>query len=423
MPGGGAVTVVVLPAAGSADLLAQPLSGRVAEDHLRAAAGQLGGARVAVAGGRDGGLPLDLADLDGHLTGPAGHRVVLVAADAALLTADTIRDLIARHVVGGFATALRAGIRDDEPRGRDWIESHVLATVAAADAERHPVAWALEPDAAKVVLAELAGAPPGDPIARLAEAVRAQGWPVSELIAADWRDAVRVRDAIGFSYAGRVLQERILRGWMLAGVQVVDPASTWIDAGVVLHPGVVLQPRTHLAGTTTVEAGAQVGPDVLLTDTRVGESASVRYAVCEGAELGPATTVGPYVYLRRDTRLAAGAGVGCFVEMKDTRIGEGTIVGHFACLIDGDIGQRSVVAAFSGTANFDGVVKRRAVIGDDVLIGAATAVLAPARIGDGATTATGTVVTRDVPPGAMAIARVSQVNVEGWVAAARRRGK
>jgi bifunctional UDP-N-acetylglucosamine pyrophosphorylase/glucosamine-1-phosphate N-acetyltransferase len=180
-------------------------------------------------------------------------------------------------------------------------------------------------------------------------------------------------------------------------------------------PDAVLEPGCHLRGTTTVEAGAVVGPDTTLLDTAVGPDASVVRSHCLGAAIGPGATVGPFSYLRPGTRLARGAKVGAFVETKNVEVGEGSKVPHLSYVGDATIGRGANVGAATVFVNYDGVQKHHTTIGDEVRIGSDTMLVAPVTVGDGAYTAAGSVITDDVPPGAMAVARAPQRNVAGWV--------
>jgi bifunctional UDP-N-acetylglucosamine pyrophosphorylase/glucosamine-1-phosphate N-acetyltransferase len=202
---------------------------------------------------------------------------------------------------------------------------------------------------------------------------------------------------------------------MRAGVTVVDPQTTWVDVTVRVEADAVLQPGTQLQGTTTVGSGAVVGPDSTLLDTEVGEGASVVRSHVLGAVIGPEATVGPFSYLRPGTRLSRGAKVGAFVEAKNVEVGEGSKVPHLSYVGDATIGQGANIGAATVFVNYDGVAKHRTTIGDHVRIGSDTMLVAPVTVGDGAYTAAGSVITSDVPPGAMAVARAPQRNVAGWV--------
>jgi bifunctional UDP-N-acetylglucosamine pyrophosphorylase/glucosamine-1-phosphate N-acetyltransferase len=202
---------------------------------------------------------------------------------------------------------------------------------------------------------------------------------------------------------------------MLSGVTVVDPATTWVDVTASVAPDALLEPGVQLLGTTSVATGAVVGPDTTLTDTEVGEGASVIRSHCGGAVIGPEATVGPFSFLRAGTRLARGAKVGAYVETKNVEVGEGTKVPHLSYVGDATIGRDSNIGAATVFVNYDGVAKHRTSVGDHVRIGSDTMLVAPVTVGDGAYTAAGSVITEDVPPGAMAIARGRQRNVAGWV--------
>jgi bifunctional UDP-N-acetylglucosamine pyrophosphorylase/glucosamine-1-phosphate N-acetyltransferase len=202
--------------------------------------------------------------------------------------------------------------------------------------------------------------------------------------------------------AAAVLRDRINEGHMLAGATIVDPATTWIDPSVVLEPDSTIQPFTVLKGETRVGRGAEVGP----------------HAVCVDAEVGPNVLVGPFCYLRPGTVLETGAKAGAFVEIKNSRIGARTKVPHQTYLGDADVGEDTNVAAGNITVNFpheEGRPKGRTKIGRNVRTGVHYAFVAPVEIGDDAWIGAGSVITDDVPPEALAIARQRQVTKEGYV--------
>jgi bifunctional UDP-N-acetylglucosamine pyrophosphorylase/glucosamine-1-phosphate N-acetyltransferase len=186
---------------------------------------------------------------------------------------------------------------------------------------------------------------------------------------------------------------------MLAGVTIVDPASTFVEAGVELEPDVILHPFTVLRGTTRVESGAELGPHVVAVDAAIGRDARV----------------GPFCYLRPGATLLAGAKAGTFVEVKNSVIGEGAKVPHLSYVGDASIGEHTNIGAGTVFVNYDGVDKHRSTVGDHARTGADNMFVAPVHVGDGAYTAAGSVITQDVPPGAMGVARAPQRNVEGWV--------
>jgi bifunctional UDP-N-acetylglucosamine pyrophosphorylase/glucosamine-1-phosphate N-acetyltransferase len=230
-----------------------------------------------------------------------------------------------------------------------------------------------------------------------------------------------VNDRAQLAEAARVLRERINLTHMQAGVAILDPTTTWIDADVVLEPDSTVLPNTQLKGTTVVRRGAVVGPDTTLVSTEVGADAHVRRTTAEGAVIGDEANVGPYSYLRPGTRIGRGAKVGAYVEVKASEIGDGSKVPHLSYVGDATIGARSNIGAATVFVNYDGENKHKTVVGDDVRVGSDTMLVAPVTIGDGAYTAAGSVITEDVPAGALGVGRARQRNIEGWVA--KRRGK
>jgi bifunctional UDP-N-acetylglucosamine pyrophosphorylase/glucosamine-1-phosphate N-acetyltransferase len=229
-----------------------------------------------------------------------------------------------------------------------------------------------------------------------------------------------VNDRVQLAEAARFLRDRINRDHMRAGVAILDPTTTWIDAGVVLEADATVLQNTQLKGSTVVRRGAVVGPDTTLVSTEVGEDAQVRRTTADGAVIGDRATVGPYTYLRPGTRLGAGAKAGAYVEIKASEIGAGSKVPHLSYVGDATIGERSNIGAATVFVNYDGRDKHHTTVGNDVRVGSDTMLVAPVEIGDGAYTAAGSVITQDVPPGALGVGRSKQRNIEGWVE--RKRG-
>jgi bifunctional UDP-N-acetylglucosamine pyrophosphorylase / glucosamine-1-phosphate N-acetyltransferase len=217
----------------------------------------------------------------------------------------------------------------------------------------------------------------------------------------------------------RALYARIAAQWQARGVVIEDPATTRIDATVRIECGARIRPQTELVGQTVVGRGSRVGPVSSIRDSVIGADCLVHYAVCQDAEIGDGANVGPYTWLRSGTKLGPGCRAGAYVELADSVVGAGTSIPHLAGLFGADVGRNCNFGSMSGPANFDGVQKHRTRIGDDVSIGSCTILVAPVSIGDGASTAAGTVITEDVPSGALGVARVPQRNVTGWAALRR----
>ena len=224
-----------------------------------------------------------------------------------------------------------------------------------------------------------------------------------------------VNDRVQLAELRAELNRRLLRRWMLDGVTVVDPATTWVDVQVELRTDVVLHPGTQLHGACSVGDGAEIGPDTTLTACVVGAGATVVRTHGSDSEIGENASVGPFAYLRPHARLGPKGKIGTFVEVKNADIGAGSKVPHLTYVGDATIGEMSNIGASSVFVNYDGVRKQRTVIGSHARTGSDTMFIAPVTVGDGAYTGAGTVLRDDVPPGALAVSGGTQRTIEGWV--------
>jgi bifunctional UDP-N-acetylglucosamine pyrophosphorylase/glucosamine-1-phosphate N-acetyltransferase len=241
------------------------------------------------------------------------------------------------------------------------------------------------------------------------------GGHVIVAVSASESETAGVNDRLQLAAAARTYNDRLLDEHMRAGVTVVDPSTTWVDADVVLEPDVTLAPGVELRGRTEVATGTVVGPYTTLEDTTVGVGSRIERAVCRGARIGADVTVGPFAYLRPGAVLGDGAHIGTYVEIKNSEVGTGSKVPHLTYVGDATIGEDSNIGASSVFVNYDGAAKHRSTVGDHVRIGADNMIVAPVTIGDGAYTGAGTVVREDVPPGALAVSAGPQRTIEGWV--------
>ena len=362
----------------------------------------------------------------------AEDDVLVLTGDTPLLRAETLAVLATEHrLVDAAATILTADL--DEPTGYGRIVrdarggvDRIVEQADATDAELEitevnssiycfrrgllaPALRRLDPENAQgeYYLTDVIGV------------LRAAGHVVIGAHADDPTETLGVNDRDQLAAAEAVLRRRINRTWMRAGVSMTDPERTYVDASVELEPDVALLPDTMLEGRTVVGAGSVIGPTCQLVDTIVGERATVRQTVAYETEIGDGATIGPFVSLRPGTRVAAGAHVGTFVETKNADIGEGAKVPHLAYVGDAEIGPDANIGAGTITANYDGRRKNRTKVGRDARIGSNTVLVAPVEVGDGAYTAAGAVVARDVPPGALAKGVPARID-EGWVEARRR---
>lgn len=393
------------------------------------------GARTAVQHEQNGtghAVRMALEELAAGGVEPDG-TVLVVCGDTPLLTGATLGALAEAHATGGNAvTVLSAEVPDATGYGRivrDAASGAVTAIVEhkdATDAQRaireiNSGVFAFDAR----LLAEALGKVRTDNsqgeeyLTDVLGILREAGHRVGATPAEDHREIVGINNRVQLAQARRLLNDRLLEEAMLAGVTVVDPASTWLDVSVSFEPDAVVHPGSQLLGSTHVAAGAEVGPGARLTDTAVGAGAVVSQTVAEGAEIGPSASVGPYTYLRPGTRLSAGVKAGSFVEMKNAEVGEGTKVPHLSYVGDASIGEQSNIGAATVFVNYDGMHKHRTTIGSHCRTGADNMFVAPVTVGDGAYTAAGSVITKDVPPGSLAVARGQQRNIAGWVARKR----
>jgi bifunctional UDP-N-acetylglucosamine pyrophosphorylase / glucosamine-1-phosphate N-acetyltransferase len=341
--------------------------------------------------------------------------VLVVTGDAATITAEVLERLVETHrAEGAAATVLSFELDGPSSYGRIVRNAGgaVEAIVEAGDASEDELAIGEVNSSIYVFAADklwpaLERLRPENAQAELylTDTLRdlvAAGERVAVHRAEDSAEVEGVNTRAELAAAAAVLRNRINHAHMLAGVTIVDPASTWIEPSVELEPDSTIQPFTVLRGETRVQRGAEVGPHVVAAD----------------AEIGPEALVGPFCYLRPGTVLEAGAKAGAFVEIKNSRIGERTKVPHQSYIGDAEIGADTNVAAGNITVNYPheaGKPKGKTKIGRNVRTGVHNAFVAPVEIGDDAWIAAGSVITEDVPPESLAVARARQENKEGYV--------
>ncbi|MQA03008.1 MAG: bifunctional UDP-N-acetylglucosamine diphosphorylase/glucosamine-1-phosphate N-acetyltransferase GlmU [Streptosporangiales bacterium] len=427
------------------------LAGRSMLGHVLAATEGLRPARTAVVvgHGRDQVTP-HLAQLDAealpvvqaeqHGTGHAARlalealgdtdgTVLVVPGDAPLLTTQTLARLVERREESGAAVVLLTTVLPDPTgygrvvRGPDTGEVDRIVEHKDATEEERGIAecavsvYAFDAGYLAAALTKLTtdNAQGEEYLTDVVAMARADGHGMQAVVAPDHAETLGVNDRVQLAAAGRVLNDRLLEGWMRAGVTVVDPATTWVDADVTCEEDVTIQPFTLLRGSTHLARDAEVGPSCTLVDTSVGAGARVLNTHAKGAQIGPRANVGPWTYLRPGADLAEAAKAGAYVEIKNSTVGPGAKVPHLSYIGDAEIGEHSNIGAATVVVNYDGVRKHVTRVGAYVRIGSDTMLVAPVEVGDGAYTAAGSVITGDVPPGAMAVARGKQRNVEGWV--------
>ena len=356
--------------------------------------------------------------------------VVVINGDVPLITAEALRELVAAHEAAA-AGATMATMEPDDPAGYgrvvrapDGSVERVVETRAPGDAteaelrirEVNSGVYAFAGDALLAALETLGtdNAQGEVYLPDVLPAIRAAGGTVAAHRIADPALTLGVDDRIDLARARALLQCRIHERHMRAGVTIVDPASTLIDADVEIGRDTVVEPSSFLRGRTRVGAACTVGPLTTLIDSQLGDEVAVPHSYLTGARVESGASVGPFAYLRPGAHLHEGAKAGTFVEIKNAEIGAGSKVPHLSYIGDADVGEGTNIGAGNITANYDGRTKHRTTIGARVRTSSDTVFVAPVTVGDDAYTGAGSVITEDVPPGALGIARARQTNVEGY---------
>ncbi|MCT1368693.1 bifunctional UDP-N-acetylglucosamine diphosphorylase/glucosamine-1-phosphate N-acetyltransferase GlmU [Corynebacterium mucifaciens] len=354
--------------------------------------------------------------------------VVVTNGDVPLLTPDTLQALVDTHEAERAAVTVLS-LEFDNPTGYGRIirgeAGDVVAIVEEKDAtdeqrkvrEVNSGVFAFDGAVLRDALERVTpdNAQGEFYITDVLGIARGDGLRVTALTAPDARELAGVNDRVQLAEAGKELNRRLVEKAMRNGATVIDPATTWIGVEVEIGRDVIIHPNTQLWGSTVIGDGAEIGPDTTLTDMEVGARATVVRTQGELGVIGEDATVGPFTYIRPGTELGARGKLGGFVEAKNATIGEGSKVPHLTYIGDATVGKHSNIGASSVFANYDGINKHHTTIGDYCRTGSDTMFVAPVTIGDGAYTGAGTVVTEDVPPGALAIKEGRQRNIEGWV--------
>ena len=356
--------------------------------------------------------------------------VVVLNGDAPLISSRAIRSMVEAHE-RSVAAATIGTVTLDDPSGygrvvRDahGLVERVVETKAPGDAteaelqirEVNTGLFAFDSDALLFALDQVTpqNAQGELYLPDVLSVLRAQGRTVIAHGLGDPSEMLGINDRVALADVTVVAQRRIHERHMLAGVTIVSPAATVIDAGVEIGADTVVAPFSSLHGSTKIGERAQVGPLSTLIDASIGAEASVVHSYVTGAVIGDRVSVGPFAYLRPGTVLREGSKAGTFVEIKNSDVGAGAKVPHLSYIGDTDIGERTNIGAGTITANYDGKNKNRTEIGAGAFVSVDTMFVAPVSVGDGAYTAAGSVITHDVPSGALGVARARQRNIEGY---------
>lgn len=340
--------------------------------------------------------------------------VVVIFGDHPLVESHTLRELvaIARRKQAIFATV--AVVLDDPgPYGRYTRNATTGRITSIIEAHEDPNTYdtpipvnsgmcCIRRDWLAKQISQLPLSPKGEYyLTGLVELAAATDWPVDPviLVEAPRELAYGVNDRVELATAERLIRERINARHMRAGVTIVDPAATYIDADVAIGADTRVEPGCVLRGHTLVGQGCRLGPNTILEDSRIGDGVIVRSSWIESSEVGDGVDIGPYAHLRPGAVVEPHVHIGNYVELKNARIGSGTQIGHVSYIGDAVLGQRVNVGAGTITCNFDGRAKHQTTVGDDVFIGSDSMLVAPVTLGDGSRTGAGSVVTRSVEPG------------------------
>ncbi len=364
-----------------------------------------------------------------------GDLLVVLPGDVPLVSSKTLRDLISHHGREGNAITFLSVVLDD-PSGYGRVirkeGGSVLKIVEDTDVsdeekevkEVNAGVYAFSVSFLLKFIAEL-----GDENAQgeyyitdLIEIAVQEGFKVDALPVSDPLEVMGINDRKALAFLEKELIRRKIDKLMLEdGVTIKDPGSTYIHPDVNIGKDTVIYPMTFIEGKTSIGERCRIGPNVRIIDSDIEDDVLVREnVVMEECKISRGCEVGPFAYLRPGTVLDEGAYVGKFVEVKKSFIGKKSKVPHLSYIGDATIGERVNVGAGTITCNYDGVRKNPTYIEDDVFIGSDTMLVAPVKLGKGAMTGAGSVITKDVPPDSLAIARSRQVNIEGW--ARKKRG-
>jgi bifunctional UDP-N-acetylglucosamine pyrophosphorylase/glucosamine-1-phosphate N-acetyltransferase len=342
--------------------------------------------------------------------------VVVCYADMPLLRGETLRQLVEAQKKNKSPISLLTVVADD-PRGFGRIIRREDGSVAAIVEE-----YAATPEQLQVRELNVGcycfdadwlwNALPRIPknpqkgeyyLTDVIELAARDGLPVQAIVMDDFEETIGINTRVHLAEAETVMRSRINREHMLNGVTMVDPASTYIEAEVKIGRDTVLMPNTYLHGNTEIGEGNLIGPSAVIRDSKIGNRCKLLASVMEGATLEDDVDMGPFARLRKGAHLGNHVHMGNFGEVKDSYLAEGVKMGHFSYIGNAQIGANTNIGAGTITCNYDGERKHNTEIGEDVFIGSDTMLVAPLKVGDGARTGAGAVVTKNVPPDTLVV--------------------
>ncbi len=342
---------------------------------------------------------------------PASDFVVVMYGDTPLITAETLQRLIAAHVQAAAAVSLVTFrpndpalygriIRDDQQRIVDIIEYKEATPEQRAIREVNSGFFCYRTDWLLSHLDRLTPRPGhGELYLTDLVSIAAREGAVVANAECDETEVLGINDRAQLAQAEQLMRGRINRRHMLNGVTLIDPATTYIEANVVIGADTIVQPNTHLHGRTSIGRDCTIGPNTIIHDSTIGNECEIVASMVEGATLEDHVDMGPFSHMRKGAYLCEGVHIGNFAEVKDSRLGPGTKQGHFSYLGNADIGAEVNIGAGTITCNYDGAKKHKTEIGEGTFIGSDTLLVAPVKLGAHAKTGAGSVVTHDVAEG------------------------
>lgn len=351
--------------------------------------------------------------------------VLVTYADMPLLTEATLQALVARHresqgamtivtVIAQDPRGFGRVLRDAAGRVRIVVEEAVATAEELRIRELNAGVYCFDADWLWANLPHIPISPKGEYyLPDLVAIAVEQGSQVNSVLCEDENELLGINTRVHLAEAEAALRTRITRYWMEAGVTITDPAITYIESAVTIGQDTTIWPNTHLLGHTKIGAGCSIGPGSLIQDCVIGDQCVVQMSVLEDAVMEDNSRIGPFGHLRKGSRVCQGAHMGNFGEMKNSTLGPGSKMGHFSYLGDTQAGSNVNIGAGAITCNFDGERKQTTIIEDDAFIGSDSMLVAPLHIGRGAKTGAGSVVTHDVPDGALVMGVPARVRRGG----------
>ena len=354
--------------------------------------------------------------------------VLVCAGDTPLLTSETLTNLLNAHNSSkASATVLTTEMPDPSGYGRvirdnDGNLAEIVEERDATESQKQTLeinsgVYIFDLDELRVALSYLSASnsQKEEYLTDVIAILKKSGKKVGAFSSHDFTEILGINDRSQLSTSSFIMNARICDALMRSGVTIVDPMSTWIDMTAEIDIDVRIEPGTAIKGKCKIGKSAVIGPRTTLINCNVGSMAHIFESHCDSSAIGANAVVGPYSHLRSGTVLAGNVKVGSFVEIKNSTVGESSKVPHLSYVGDATIGTESNIGAATVIVNYDGVEKHQTTIGDHVRIGSDSMLVAPVTIGDGAYTAAGSVITEDVPPGALGMGRAKQTNILGWV--------